>query len=130
MPTVRKPDNVLRLSGAKKRNPGRYKARGNSPVDQRGIGQCPSFLTDTQKQAWKELIRNDPGVLRRSDRIAVEMSARLMAQIREGDGATSATQALLTQMLHRLGQTPQGRNHVSIPAPEKASIYERRKKPL
>ena len=48
MPTPRKPLNVLHLSGAKRHNPARFRNRGKQPVDQRGIGQCPGFLTDAQ----------------------------------------------------------------------------------
>ncbi len=117
MPQPRKPTNVLHLSGAKKRNPGRYKGRGKQPIDQRGIGRCPTFLTDAEKDAWRELVTNDPGVLQRSDRIAVEMTARLMAEIRVGADVTAAKQALLASMLHKLGQTPIGRNYVRLPEP-------------
>ena len=123
MPTPRKPDNVLRLTGAKKRNPARYRSRGKPPVDQRCIGCCPGFLTDAQKTAWRELVKNDPGVLQRSDRIAVEMTARLMAEIRQGGEVTAATQAPLASMLQKLGQTPTGRNSVSIPAPEVTNSF-------
>lgn len=119
MPTPRKPANVLNINGAKRRNPGRLKARGKQPEDNRAIGRAPAGLTDEQRAAWREIVRNDPGVLTKADRIAVEMTARLMVEIRNGD--TQATkQALLTQTLHKLGQTPQGRNHVSVPEkPEK-----------
>ena len=114
MPTPRKPANILSINGAQKRNPGRLKARGKQTEDQRSIGRAPSGLTDAQRAAWRELVRNDPGVLTKADRIAVEMTARLMAEIRAGDTQASK-QALLTQMLHKLGQTPQGRNYVSVP---------------
>jgi hypothetical protein len=117
MPQPRNPTNILHLSGAKKRNPGRYGGRGKQPIDQRGIGRCPAFLTEAEKGAWRELVTNDPGVLQRADRIAVEMTARLMAEIRADDNITAAKQALLASMLHKLGQTPTGRNSVSIPAP-------------
>ena len=118
MPQPRKPTNVLHLGGATKRNAGRYRGRGEQPIDQRGIGRCPTFLTEAEKGAWRELVTNDPGVLQRADRIAVEMTARLMAEIRADDNITAAKQSLLASMLHKLGQTPTGRNNVSIPAPE------------
>ena len=124
MPNHRKSDNILQLTGAKRRNRKRYADRGNAPVDNRGIGRCPAFLTGSQKVAWKELVKNSPpGVLQRSDRIAVEMVARLMVQIREGDGATAATQAVLTSMLQKLGMTPTSRNSISIPAPEPSNPF-------
>jgi hypothetical protein len=124
MANPRKPANVLQLSGAKRRNPARYKNRGKQPVDKRGIGNVPSDLTDAQKAAWHELVKNDPGVLLRSDRIAVECTARLMAQIRSGDNATAAAQTVLISMLGKLGQTPQSRSSLSIPEPKTRSIYD------
>ena len=92
MPKARKPDNILELTGTKRRNKARYKDRGRAATDKRSIGHCPSFLNDSQKTAWRELIQNDVGVLQRSDRIAVEMTARLMVQIRAGD-TQAASQA-------------------------------------
>ena len=124
MPQPRKPTNVLHLNGAKKRNPGRYKGRGKQPSDQRDIGRCPTFLTDAEKEAWRELVTNDPGVLQPSDRIAVEMTARLMAEIRADDNITAAKQALLASMLHKLGQTPTGRNYVHLPEPKTTNPFD------
>ena len=123
MPTPRKPDNVLDITGAKRRNPARYGSRAPQPIDQRDIGRCPSFLTDMEKECWREIIKNDPGVLRRSDRIAVEMAARLIAEIREGD-AKAATHAQLNALLHKFGQTPTGRNHVSIPVLKQINKFD------
>ncbi|MDA9981517.1 hypothetical protein N9H39_02025 [Gammaproteobacteria bacterium] len=119
MANPRKPSNILRLTGAKRKNPGRYKGRGKTATDNRPVGRCPSFLTEPQKVAWKELVANSaPGVLLRSDRIAIELTVRLLVQVREGDHVTSATQAVLTSMLSKLGLTPASSTNVSIPAPE------------
>ncbi|MDA9982486.1 hypothetical protein N9H39_07065 [Gammaproteobacteria bacterium] len=118
MPRPRKPSNILELTGAKRRNRKRYANRGKTATDNRPVGRAPAHLTADQKQAWREIVKSaPPGVLQKSDRIAVESVAMLLTQIRAGD-TQAAKVALLTMMLNKMGMTPTGRNSVSIPAPE------------
>ena len=123
MPTPRKPDNVLDISGARKRNKKRYANRGAHATDSRAIGRAPAHLDANQKAAWRELVNSAaPGVLKKSDRLSIEVAARVLAEIRNGE-TQAAKVALLTSILHKCGMTPQGRNHVEVetPKPEKKS---------
>ena len=84
MPRPRTPDNVLQLNGSGKHNAGRLAARKNQPRDKRPVGPCPAYLTDPEKKAWRDLVRDAiPGVLFRSDRVAMESGAKLVAKMRD-----------------------------------------------
>ena len=99
------------------------KKRGQEPTDTQPIGRCPAGFTAAQKTAWREITANDPGVLQKSDRVAVETTSRLLAEIRGGELQASKI-ALLTNLLHKLGQTPVGRNYVQVREPEPANPFD------
>lgn len=124
MPGIRKPLNVLTISGAVRKNPQRYRQRENTPADKRPIGRVPATLNDDEKTAWRDIVASDPGVLRASDRATVEMAARLMAEVRNGENVPTSRLALLQTILHRLGQTPIGRNYVSVPTPRAPNRFD------
>ncbi len=125
MPKTRSPKNVLELRGTIEKNPGRYAKRGKTPTDPRKIGRCPQDFTPDQRQAWKEVLANDPGVLTRADRLTIEQIARLVAEIRATAEPTASKQALLGNLLHRIGQNPVARNYVQVPEPKKENPFAR-----
>src|ERR1035441_3448476 len=84
MPKPRKPTKLLELSGALKRNPGRYANRLHEPKAAGSLGDPPERLSGTEKAAWHELAQLAPdGVLTKADRWLVEITCRLMAAGRE-----------------------------------------------
>jgi hypothetical protein len=129
MPGIRKPQNVLQLNGTAKKDPKKYKNRGKPPADSLAIGRCPAGLTSEQRRAWWEIVGNDPGVLLKSDRVSVELAARLMAEIRIDPEPKASKQSLLANLLHKLGQTPTGRNYVSIPEKQESNPFLKFVKP-
>lgn len=147
MPRPPKPTAILELSGSFKTHPERR--RHNEPVDSRGIGECPDRLPDEMRPYWDEIVTMAaPGVLKISDRWAVELAARLMHKavngpnipaIRRlvktlkltGDAAAetvsrlikietiaSAELSTLRSLIGGFGYTPADRSKLSI-APEK-----------
>jgi hypothetical protein len=84
MPKPRKPTKLLELSGALKRNPGRYANRLHEPKATGPLGDPPDRMSGTERAAWHELAQLAPdGVLTKADRWLVEITCRLMVAGRE-----------------------------------------------
>ena len=78
MPTPRKPTYLKVVQGTAKKNPGRLNP--NEPGFNGPIGEPPAHLDEYTAAIWHELVRIAcPGVLQKSDRIAVERLACLLA---------------------------------------------------
>lgn len=113
MPAVRKPTNVLELTGAFKRNPNRARV---DPPTHKPIGKPPKLGPITFQQAWRTIVASaPPGVLRDDrDRIWVEVAAHLLVQFR-ADPAAMPPQKLarLTSCLSALGLSPADASRVT-----------------
>lgn len=113
MPKPRTPSSVLEARGAFAHNPDRKRedfAAGAFNAD------APEYFTDKQVAAWDEIVSLLPAtVLQATDRIAVELTARLIARFRSQDD-TDVTMAQVAQIrtaLATLGMTPADRSRVS-----------------
>ena len=128
MPKRRKTLEELRLSGATRRNPGRYASRADGPQYGGPLGDPPSRLNDAQKSAWREIAALAPdGVLWRSDRFIVEVACRLMANVRThgigGEkGAKAGEVSLLMKCLSSMGLSPADRGKVDLAKQPDASV--------
>ncbi|MBK6728582.1 MAG: hypothetical protein IPG63_15380 [Xanthomonadales bacterium] len=114
MARPRKPTSLLAINGTLAKNPGRYADRASEPVDDRALGPPPDTMRPDQRAAWLEIERLAPW-LRFGDRIAVEVTAALLATFRVG-GVGMMPPAMLTRletMLARLGMTPADRSRVA-----------------
>lgn len=116
MSKPRKPTNVLELSGAFKKNPKRGRKRANEPTPADGIGSPPTHLCDASKAAWKELVKICvPGVLTRSDRFIVEITANLLTEYRRSpDDFLTSRMTQLRGALSQLGLNPVDRSKVGV----------------
>jgi hypothetical protein len=75
-------DKHAELTGAKKKDPQRYRNQG--PQNLNAIGEPPKVFSLAQKQVWYELIENSPPeVLTKADSIIVEILAVLLNELRE-----------------------------------------------
>lgn len=113
-----KPTAVLELVGAYKKNPQRK--RKNEPKPTQGIGtfsEGPTSLTEI----WDEVVAQVvPGVLTISDRLALELVCRLLAEIRMHPEEISVGKVTaLCNLLGRFGLTPADRAKITIPEEEK-----------
>lgn len=111
----KKPKNVILLSGGYKKHPERLRAREGEPEDDRPLGDCPEHLTPSQRQCWHEIATHAiPGVLGKSDGLAVEIAAGLFAKLRTG-GIRGFELSQLNRLLGKLGMTPSDRASINIP---------------
>ena len=113
MPKPRTPSAVLEARGAFAKDPGRrredFDAGGFDPAP-------PKYFTVKQKAVWDEIVGVLPAsVLQATDRMAVELAARLIANFRAlPDRDVSMAQvAQIRTALAVLGMTPADRSRVS-----------------
>jgi phage terminase small subunit len=124
MPKPRKPTKLLELSGAMKRNPGRYANRLHEPKSNGPLGEPPDRMSAAEQSAWHELVRLVPdGVLTKADRWIVEIACRLMAAGREHGfggrhGISAGEVGLLNGCLRSMGLTPADRSKVNVTGDE------------
>ena len=122
MPRPTKPTAVLEQTGAFRHDPQRARVRKHEPQPKGPLGPAPKHLNKGQQACWRELSRiAPPRVLTVSDRWLVEITARLMAKLRNprARNLTASEMTQLTNCLARMGLTPTDRTKVSVPEPEK-----------
>jgi hypothetical protein len=113
MPKPRTPSAVLEARGAFAHNPDRKREDFEAGVFDPAP---PTYFKAHQKAAWNEIVGVLPAtVLQATDRMAVELAARLIAQFRKlpDDEVTSAQVAQIRTALAVLGMTPADRSRVS-----------------
>ncbi|WP_062116685.1 hypothetical protein [Collimonas pratensis] len=125
MARPRTPSNVLQMRGAFDKNPKRGREREGEPEPNGEIGEPPESLSEDAKKCWFEITGLlAPGVLCRSDRLALEMAASLLAQIRGTQWLVPA--AVLTRyetLIGKFGMTPSDRSKVSVPKTAAANPF-------
>ena len=111
----RTPSNILKLTGAYKKNPQRK--RGEEPEGATFKKTAPTKMEPALKKIWRELIRDiAPGVLQQGDRILLEQTTILIGRMRENsDEFTASQHQTLISCLARLGMTPADRSKVVVP---------------
>jgi hypothetical protein len=113
MPKPRTPSAVLEARGSFAHNPDRkredFQSGDFDPTP-------PKYFTVKQKAVWTEIVGLLPAsVLQATDRLAVELTARLIANFRAMDDAdvSMAQVAQIRTALATLGMTPADRSRVS-----------------
>jgi hypothetical protein len=113
MPKPRTPSAALEARGAFDKDP----ARRREDFEAGAFDSTPpKYFTAKQKAVWAEIVGALPAsVLQATDRIAVELAARLIAHFRAlpDEGVTSAQVAQIRTALAVLGMTPADRSRVS-----------------
>ena len=114
MPRQKLTIEQAKLTGAFRRNPGRYKPKvikAGSPV-----GGPPDHLTQGAKTAWKEIVEaSTPGVLQAADRILIEITACLMDEFRSNPNEfKTGKHSNLIGCFTKLGLTPADRQRVQV----------------
>ncbi len=113
MPKPRTPSNVLEARGAFAHNPDRAREDFESGAFDK---VAPAYFNACQVLVWNEMVGLLPeSVLQATDRMAVELTARLVARFRSqnDDDVTSAQVAQIRTALASLGMTPADRSRVS-----------------
>ena len=120
MPAHRKNLDVHLMSGAAAKNPQRFRDRQSAPTPTADLGRPPKHLTPAERKTWKEIVSIiPPGVLANSDRIAVEVAARLLVRFRSGELSKASEISCLMSLLARFGMTPADRNKIGSTKPDK-----------
>lgn len=109
---------IAELTGARAKNPGRY--RNEAPAAEGELGDPPPHLSAGAAAVWREIASTAPaGVLATADRVAVELAANLVSEYREAPREFLASRiAQMTGLLARLGMTPIDRQRLTV-APAK-----------
>lgn len=112
----RKPMQLALLDGSFSKNPQRYRDRLSAeiPTLRNPLGSPPEGLNQWELAAWHEITSYaPPGTFGESDRIAVELTARLMGRVRTGRAKASDIQTLRA-MLSEFGLTPASRSKIKL----------------
>lgn len=113
MPKPRTPSNVLEARGAFAHNPDRKREDFDSGAFDK---VAPAYFDEGQRAVWNEMVGLLPeSVLQSTDRMAVELTSRLVARFRSIDDAdvSMAQVAQIRTALASLGMTPADRSRVS-----------------
>lgn len=114
MARPRTPTKVLDARGAFRKHPERKRDR--EPSVTTPLGAPPESLTKQESAAWHEIAVGAPtSVLTESDRLSVELAARLLVESRtDWVNFTAAKLARLQSLLATFGMTPSDRAKLSI----------------
>ena len=120
MARPRTPTNVLDARGSFRKHPERKRV---DPDTAGPLSAAPDHLTEQALECWNDIaVSAPPGVLTDSDRIALEIAANLLAQIRADPlEFTSMRLVRLEVLLGKFGMTPSDRSKVSIATRAKPS---------
>jgi hypothetical protein len=112
----RLPVEVASITGADKRNPGRFKGRSDPVV--KSLGSSPKLFSPAQILIWDEFNADFPW-LGRSDRRLVGLAVRLQHTIDTDPDCPVAVFAQMRMLLSAMGGTPVDRSKVSAPEDDK-----------
>ena len=112
----RKSTAVLEAKGSFKKNP--QLKRIDPPVSDE-IGGPPSYFDENECNVWHELLETSPkGVLKSSDRTALEIASTLLSDYRKDRKSfNNARINSLQKALASLGRTPVDRSRLAAPEP-------------
>jgi|SRR5579859_87678 len=115
MARPRKPTEVLKLTGAFRKDPQRRAARSSEPSGGSPVGEPPEYFGDDLIDLWRELVGISPaGVLTQADRWTVEVACRMMRMLRSGIFGAAEVNTLI-RCLSQMGMTPADRSKIVIP---------------
>jgi hypothetical protein len=99
---------------------------GPEPEHEGPLGAVPPHFTPSEAAAWMQICEDSaPGVLTQSERILVEILAKLLADIRDNpEEATTAKYTRIESLIGKIGCTPADRNRVVVPKAKDASDFD------
>ena len=113
----RKATAVIEAAGGFKKNPQRKRT---DPPCSNEVGLPPDYFSEYERAVWQELMSTSPkGILKISDRTALEVASALLADFRlDRTSFSPARLTALQKALASLGRTPVDRSRLSAPEPE------------
>jgi hypothetical protein len=129
MSRPRKPQAVLELTGAYKKNPQRRVK--DVPAPERELGRPPKYFTRKEVSTWNELkAATAPGVLKCSDAVILEIATRLLTEYRTNADFGIIRIQTLIGCLARMGLSPADRGKINVPAAPKKDPWDYSNKDL
>jgi phage terminase small subunit len=122
MPTRRKSADQLRLEGGWRAD--RHADRDRAPAGVGKLGAPPKHLSPDAKRAWREIAKAAPWCTG-SDGPLVEVTARLLAELRGPEPMVTSRIGALISALSRLGLSPADRSRIT----EEPKVEERELRP-
>ncbi|PTX74935.1 hypothetical protein C8N31_10236 [Sulfitobacter mediterraneus] len=121
MPRPKTPLSKAKLTGAMAKDPQRYRGRSEPSTSGEPVGDPPKHLNTHCKDVWHDLV-GSLDWLQREDRIAVEVAAIAIGQVRTlmklGEPIPASLLAASNTSLGKLGATPTDRQKVAQPPDE------------
>lgn len=112
------PTKLHEIKGSYDKDPQRR--RHGEPEPRAALGPPPGSLDDHEKEIWNELVSiSIPGVLGNTDRWAVEIAVKLMAELRTEGALSAGNLGQLLKCLSHLGMTPSDRAKLAVPGKKK-----------
>ena len=125
MARPRKPTNLLKFSGAFRKNPKREREREGEPIPTGPLGEAPAHFSPQQVAVWQELeSQAAPGVLTISDRGAFELLAslvcayRIKSQLVGASFSDTKLAGMISQLYQQFGMTASSRARVKVNEPK------------
>ena len=105
---------VLEATGSFDKNPQR---RRSEPMASDEMGPPPTYFDEDECAVWLELVETSPkGVLKNSDRSALEIATALLSDFRKDrKNFSTAKMTSLQKSLASLGRTPVDRGRLQAP---------------
>lgn len=124
MGAPRKPTRLKILQGTNRIN--KHRLNPNEPVPNGDIGDAPDHLSAAEQAIWDEIISiGFPEAMGQSDRVALELLARLIHAMRTRfDELNAAQLARLNVLLGQFGMTPADRARISVQPPKQRSPFD------
>lgn len=114
-----KPTHLKLIEG----NPGKRRINTAEPRSAPLRGP-PRHLTPAQRTAWREIVKAaPPHVLQQADRFLIELTARLLVQVRGSPEPMVGSVAQLRQCLGELGLSPSARSRLSVAPPSAVNPF-------
>lgn len=119
----KQPTAIQLMKGVDKKNPNRVNK--NEP-ESGALGDAPKHLTKEQKSIWLEVVGDLAyGVCQKSDRIALELMVKLLAQFRTDElSFTGAAMDKLIKLCSKFGMTPSDRRGIIVPDKPKDNPFK------
>jgi len=106
-----KPTHLKVITG----NPGKRRLNQHEPEIIEPLGSPPAGWQAGAKALWHEMVGCAPdGVLTKADRHLIEISVRLLAQIRADAEVSAAHMSQFRACLSEMGMTPSARARLSV----------------
>lgn len=119
MARLAQPNELAKLKGADKVNPGRYRA--TPPKSDLPCGDPPKGMDEDAKACWFEIsAKAIPGVLTFADTIMLEIASNLLTEYRVNpvDFSPVGKYTQLIGLLARFGMSPSDRNKLGVEKPK------------